>query len=306
MNTTRKMKFEVTHLITSSFVHRASLVLGVTILTCSAVPVALPLAQAATIVPDVWYSATSSGIPVTGGVQFTTNDGTADAVRHVLTYFTSASLSNVGDSVSLSLKFSATFTGTPSTWGANLFGFGLYDSGGSRISANNLGATGGTGNPFSGYTGYRVAVRPRVTTTQSPFDGGLRVRTGTSATLGNNGAHTEVTGGGVGGIMGTARTFVSGTEYDVTYTITRTDASTLSISFGIGGLSGYSHTWSVASTYTTFDTFAITLSNQNIFDSITLTDVNISSNTFIPEPKTMAALLGLGVLMIAIGIRRAW
>jgi hypothetical protein len=266
--------------------------------------VALPLAQATTIVPEVWYSATSPGTPVTDGVQFTTNDGTADTVRHVLTYFTPASLSNVGDSVSMSLKFSATFTGTPSTWGANLFGFGLYDSGGSRISADGLGGTGGSGSPFSGYTGYRVAVRPRVNTAQSPFDGGLRARTGDSATLGNNGAHTEVTGGGAGGTTGTARTFVSGIEYNITWTITRTDANSLSILFEVGGLSGYSHTWSVASTYITFDTFAITLSNQNIFDSITLTDVSITSNSVIPEPKTAAVLLGLGVLAIGAGLRR--
>jgi PEP-CTERM motif. len=261
--------------------------------------VAVSLSQAATIVPETWYSSHSGGTTVGDGVQFATNEGTS--VRHILTYFTPTTLSNVGDSVNVSLTFSAQFTTDPASNNTN-FGFSLYNSDGNRISADDLGSSSST---FNSYRGYRVNMRTKpANASQAALL--LRTRSGNNDILGSSTAHPvlieEVQNGGSSG-----SNLVSGNQYDVEYTITRTGADELGISFTITGmgLSNYSYSWTVASTTdgftTTFDTFAITLASQSIFESITLKNVTVST---IPEPGAAAALTGLGALGLVACRRR--
>lgn len=149
-------------------------------------------------------------------------------------------------------------------------------------------------------------MRPATDTGKSdPFE--LRARSGTANTLANTTtAHATLIG--TGGTSSTDSALVSGTQYNVTYSITRTGADTLSIAFSLtgSGVTGYSDSWTVASSsgafYTAFDTFALSLGNSNIFNSITLHDVSLSAS-IIPEPRSVAALLGLGALGLVAAMR---
>jgi len=235
--------------------------------------------------PNVWYSSHSAGTSEHGGVRFVTNKGAG--VRHVLTYFKPVSLTLVGDSVTVSLTFAAEFASDPDSNGSN-FGFALYNSDGSRISADNLGPGTSTMPAFTDYRGYRVNMRTKpANASQVPLV--LRTRAVSHNALGNtNTAHPilkeEIQGGGSAG-----SNLVSGYPYNVQYTITRVSDEALDISFTVRGrgLANYSYTWTVDAISigftTTFDTFAITLASPKIFDSLMLTDVRVSSGAFIPE-----------------------
>lgn len=252
--------------------------------------VALPFARAATLVPNPWYSSHSPGVSEHGGVRFVTNEG--NGVRHVLTYFKPASLTLVGDSLSVSFTFSVQFDADPGSNSSN-FGFALYNSDGRRISADGHGA--GTSNmtAFTDYRGYRVNMRTKpANASQAPLV--LRTRAVSHNALGNTNAAHPILVEKVQGSGSAGSNLVSGYPYNVLYTITRVSDDALDISFTVRGrgLANYGYTWLVDATTigftTTFDTFAITLANEKIFDSITLTDVSITSGAFLPESSVAA------------------
>lgn len=263
------------------------------------------VSSAVTTEPTTWYSAGTAGTPVDGGgLQFVTNGDTTTGgggLQHILTYFSPASVANVGDSVGVSLTFSGVRIGSPTNVA---LGFAFYDSGGNQISANELGQQ--SGSTFNAYRGYRVSARPVTGAGAEPFE--LRGRTGNNNALANTGtAHATLIGTG-GDVLGAARGIESNTLYNVSYVLTRTDADTISVAFSIvgGTLAGYSETWTITGTeanplFDTFDTFAISLGSASNFSSLTLYDVSITS---IPEPKTAGALVGLGVLGLALIRRR--
>lgn len=246
--------------------------------------------------PETWYSAGPAGTAVEGGIQFATNTatGSVSTYQSILTYFQPAALTQVGDE----LKVTATFSGqlgTNSRDSERPLGFAFYNSEGSQISANDLGENGGGAyNPYSGY-------QTRMNTTargQSPLV--FRARTSASNALLNG--HTTLSGGNTGN---GSRLLEDDTIYTVSYSIARTDASTLLISFSMtGGNLGenYIGSLSVASGSagftTTFDTFAVTVQNQNIFDTLTIHDVTISGPA-IPESSTVALMLAGGVFALA-------
>lgn len=256
--------------------------------------------SAATIEPTTWYSAGTAGTPVVGdGLQFVTNGDTtstvgAGGIQHILTYFSPASIANVGDSIGISLTFRATGVSTTTSLGV---GFAFYDSGGNQISANGLGQNNAA---FSAYRGYRVAARPQTNAGGTPLE--LRGRTVNNTALANTTSHAYVIGSG-GETSVSQRNIASNTLYDVSYVLTRTAEDTIGVAFSLvgGSLAGYNGSWSIASTvenplFTTFDTFAISLNSASVFSTITLYDVSIAA---IPEPSTAAALVGLGALGLA-------
>ncbi|AHF90798.1 anchor protein [Opitutaceae bacterium TAV5] len=257
-------------------------------------------ADSATIEPTTWYYSGPSSAVTSGedGLTFTTK-ATADyptSIRHVLTYFTSTTLANSGDSLSVSLTFSGQLN-NPTNYA---FNFAFYDSGGSQIPENGLGQGSGSSSPFFNYTGYRVGIRAQASTTTQPFE--LRTRSVANAVLGSTSAHTGETAGG----PASSTALTSGASYNITYTITRIDPANLGISISVTGAGlgdNYNGSWTVASTYTTFDTFAITIGGASAFDSITLSDVVITT-TAIPEPSTVSVLLGAGGLIAALVFRR--
>lgn len=261
-------------------------------------------AHAGTLVPSTWYSAESAGAPTTDdGIKFTTNSG---GFQSMLTHFGPSDLATVGDTLSVSLQFSGEL-GTNSENSQYPFAFAFYNSGGNQISANELGQNGnrGTGDPspYNEYRGYRVDVNTARRPSQSPIR--LLGRSGEDIALASNNAHTSSFGG-----RGSApRTFISNSLYSVNYNITRTDSDTLKISFSVTGegltSTGdvaalvYTGEWDIVSSSagftTTFDTFAITLSGVNTFDSLTLYHVTISGPA-IPEPATVTALMATAAL----------
>jgi len=254
-------------------------------------------AQAATIEPTTWYSSGPADTPVEGGgLQFDTK--TSSGIQNILTYFDPVSLSAPGDSLNLSLTFSAKIhyaaTGTP-------FRFALYDSGGKQISDNGLGQN---NSAFNAYRGYRVGVGIKESSSDNAFE--LRPRSANETALGGGTSHPAALGGYTGA---TSSNLASDTLYNASYTITRTDANTLAISISItgGALSDYNGSWSVSSTsdpfYTTFDTAAIMMNSNGLFDSLTLYNVSITSTSSIPEPATVALLLG-GATLGFVGWRR--
>ncbi|MDR1280352.1 MAG: PEP-CTERM sorting domain-containing protein [Opitutaceae bacterium] len=263
-------------------------------------------ADAATTEPTTWYYSGPTSAVTSGedGVTFTTKattDYPSGSIRHVLTYFTPTILANAGDSLSVSQTFSGTFTNSPANYAFNL---AFYDSGGSQISQNGLSQNGGgasAGNPFNDYTGYRVGIRAQSHASTNPFE--LSARPGSNSVLGSTGAHTNPTTGGPAG----STALTSGTSYGITYTITRIDSGNLGISISVTGAGlgdNYRGSWTVASTYTTFDTFAITIGSAGSFDSITLSNVQITSNTTaVPEPSAVALFLGAGGLIAALAFR---
>jgi hypothetical protein len=136
-------------------------------------------------------NAASAGLAYTGGSSPSltwTGGPTTYPQSYVVGYFPSASLANVGDSVTL------TYAITPSSTSAfaasdQLFRVGLYQSGGNRISAD----VAGTGDAaFNNYTGYRCSYSPRGTTGTSNT---MYQRTGASANLITAAAHSNVAGG---------------------------------------------------------------------------------------------------------------
>lgn len=288
--------------VTSSLSRKLSLCLSLgALLAAFVAPV---VSSAATIEPSTWYSAGTAGTPVdNGGLQFVTNGDTTTGgggLQHILTYFSPASIANVGDSVGVSMSFSGVRIGTP---GSVALGFAFYNSGGNQIAANELSQQNAA---FNAYRGYRVGTRPVTNVGDAPFE--LRARTGNSNALANTGtAHPTVIGGG-GEVLGTQRGIESNILYDLSYVITRTGENSLSVALSIvgGTLAGYSETWTITGTeanplFTDFDTFAITLGSANNFSSLTLYDVSITS---IPEPKTAGVLVGFGVLGLALLRRR--
>lgn len=257
------------------------------------------IGSSAVIVPDVWYSAGSAGVAQEeGAIRFATNENTAGTggIQHVLTYIEPVSLSNIGDSINVSLSFSAGSVGSVTT--GHILGFAFYDSGGSRISANGLGQN---NTLFSGYRGYRAATRT-LADSGRPFE--FRARSAGNNALGNTGT-AHATSFGTSG-PSTSVKFLADTLYHVDYGLTRT-ADGLDITFEItgGSLASYVGSWSVASTdsafYTTFDTFAISLGSANVFSSLTISDVSI---TVVPEPATAATLLGVCAVALTLGARR--
>lgn len=241
----------------------------------------LPSAAAAPTVvkPTTWYSSGSAGTPVEGGgLQFATDGDTTQSgggIQHILAYFPPVTLTNVGDSITVSLAFSGVRIGTPTSINV---GFGLYDSGGKRISSNGRGQQ----HPaFHSYRGHRVGMRLVSAAREKPFD--LRARTGDSAVLANTDtAHPLVLGTG-GKVLGAARGVESHIRYDVTYAITRTGADTLDVAFSVvgGSLAGYSETWTVSDfgghPLLTYDTFAISLRSAKILSSLILHGVTITT-----------------------------
>lgn len=286
----------ITNTLHQSTIRHAFLLPGILLGLAAA---SLP-ARAATIVPDTWYSTGSAGTPAQGGgVEFVTNVGSG--LQSILTYFEPASLSNIGDSLSVSLTFSAQFdTMSNSEYPLS---FGFFDSGGTQIAANNLGANGGTPSAFDAYHGYRVAMNT-FSRNQSPIR--LQARSGTGPALPSGIAYESLGNGGTSG----KATLEADTLYNMTYTITRKDANTLDVTFSFTGgnaPAGYNGSWSVASTSngftTSFDTFAVMLQSAGTFDTLTFHNVSITTPDAIPEPSTVA-VMGMGGLMLMAGLRR--
>lgn len=265
----------------------------------------------ANALPDsaAWYYSRGSSYVTTpssgGSMTLDANTGGTGFIN-LLTYFTPAgspvSLA-VGESLTAAFSFSLTHqSGVTVANAKERLRFGFYDSSGVRISSDG---TGGSGAAMfnTGYKGYTAYLNTK-TSTEAPL--ALYTRNGGNNNLGNTGAaHSEI-GTRQGGVD-TANSLADNVSYTGTYTITRTGDNELSITMSLvgGALDGFSGSWTTSAAYTAFDTFALVVGSGQTYDSITLNGLSITYNSnTIPEPSALALLIGAGILIAAVNLRR--
>lgn len=229
-----------------------------------------------------WYGSNTTLTAETGAMTLGTSNGTA----MVTGYFTDSGTVSLTEGMSITLSFSFTLTGANSTSG--FFRFGLFDSGGNRLTAQDQGAA---NSLFNYYTGYATLTDINTTTNRNI---GLGMRNN----LPNNGLLNSVTPYTTFGSSGAPFTLQNDTQYTSTFTLTNTGSGIeITQTFTGGSLSGITRTQTDSSTtYTTFDTAAIIIQGSAA-STITFSQISV---TMIPEPSTAillgAALVGVGIL----------
>lgn len=238
-----------------------------------------------------WYSANNAADANISGNAMTFANITNTAASGALAYFTTAgsyvSLANEGDSITMSFDYQyATYAANTSDG----FKFGLYGSGGTRVTVNSNTFNGQSGfSNWSGYfttylfgTNYKSAgggIDGRRPTNQQSIFGGLSIY-----------SLTNINPSNIDNVTNEWRT--------ASMTLTRTN-STIVISSSVAG-QAFGATETNATLWTNFDSIAI--GSTAIIDSLSIRNVQVSYT--IPEPTTVA-LLGLsGIALVAYRLRR--
>lgn len=225
-----------------------------------------------------WFSSgAASNLTATTGSM--THAGTGS---HSIAYFTDqgspVTLQNNGDF--LSVSFSITFDGTIT--GSNFFRFGLWNSGGSRISADGQAASNAVYEDYTGYgffgraNGESSSLRKR-----QIDDPSLLASFGTYDNLQFSSAFDAIVGN---------------TPYNAELIVTRV-GDNLSLDFS---MNDYSLTVTDTSPLSySFDSLGF-LVGTGMGDGYTLSQVTVA----IPEPRTAAAVFGLFSLLGVLALRR--
>lgn len=215
--------------------------------------------------------------------------GTTNTLTQAVSYFSPGG-SPIALSIGDTLTASFTLSGTNIANAADTLRIGLYNSGGNRVSADTSGIADAA---FNSYTGYGLWANMGTGTNTTD----LVRRTGTSSTLFAGGAHPNIVGSTA--TLG----YAADTTYTLTFEIEYTSASSVSLTFTDS--KGYSKTATdTVGLFTSFDTFALFLSNGGAVTDYTVDNIFISTTAAIPEPSTYAALIGAGVLGLAAWRRR--
>lgn len=226
-----------------------------------------------------WYTAYAST-----GISDSTGDLVSANNRHTLAYFTgsgSPQLLNVGDSIAVNFTF---LLDTPLTITTG-FRVGLFNSGGTRISGDNAGASATEFLDYSGYAAFfnlQAATAMRLEERSSGI-GSKLIHSGDSYT-----DHT--------GDVGTGTTFVSDQVYSAVLSLLRTESG-VQISASVEGETGYSALYedTTGSIETAFDTFVIFASSTAV-SGYTLKRVDVAYS-----PVTGGAAPGAAILTLTVG-----
>jgi PEP-CTERM motif len=247
---------------------------------------------------SAWYANSSSTLTATTSTM-TGTDGTGSA--EWLTYFTpsTAQTLNVGDTLQVALTFNlGTVAAENTSRGVRI---GLLDfSNGTRLTADSYSTGSGTGAPGANVTGYMLNMNMGTTFgINGPLQTMARSTTSDVNLMGASGDYTAVgsNGGGSTGDPG----FADGTSYTLTFSVTRTSASSVDITtaFSGGSLNIANTVTDSTYNYTGFDTFAIRPSgNASGAATWNFTEMKVDYITPVPEPTTFA-LAGLGMLGLA-------
>jgi hypothetical protein len=190
-------------------------------------------------------------------------------------YFSAQSLANDGDSITLS------FTVTPldASATAQSFRFGLFNSGGTQVLHNLVGANSNSGFlDTMGYFSVWNQGNSANATLYARIEG--NANPASSNAPGAAVIYTDPTG---------SVTLTQGTTYDMTFTIARDSATQYSLTSSIGSAVISATTTTINAT--SFDTVAF-MNTPTGIDSFAFSNLQVE---IVPEPATML-LLGLGSL----------
>lgn len=230
-----------------------------------------------------WFtSGSAANLTATNGSM--THAGTGS---HSIAYFTNpgspVTLQNNGDFISVS--FTITFDGTIT--GSNFFRFGLWNSGGSRISADGQAASNVVYEDYTGYgffgraNGESSSLRkrqiddPSLLATFGTYDN-LQFSSAFDAIVGNSAYNAELVVTRVDNNLALDFSMVDSALNE--FSLTVTDTSPLSYSFDSLGF----------------------LVGTGMGDGYTLSQVTVA----IPEPRTAAVLMGLFSLLGVLAVKR--
>jgi hypothetical protein len=251
-----------------------------------------------------WFaSSAATNLTVASGALSLT---TGASGTHALAYFTSSgSPVTLGIGESLSLTFDITLAGPTSVVGG--LRIGLFNSGGTRISADGGGAS---NTAYTDDSGYMATVAP-VGSATSPFNNTLRVydgrlTTGSTALLASTSNPPYATVLLSGNVAN--KNFNAANVYNAIYTLSRTSATEMSISLSYTGIFSSDLSASTisittvdnASIATSFDTVAF-YSHSGATSALTLDNVVVS---YVPEPSATAALTAACALGFVAARRR--
>ncbi len=208
---------------------------------------------------------------------------------------------NVGDTLTYTVTFSI-----DSPIGASASGlrFGLFNSNGSRINADNLGQSNAT---YANYTGYSSAFGSNSASSNS-LTSSLWERSNSNNSLINvSGAFNTAPGTGSTGSTNTSTTpaMAADTNYTMKLTLNYVSAGNIQVSSLLTGGAlpggGISRSYTDATPYTSFDTVVL-FSTSSMSTSMTFDSMNI---TVVPEPSVAGLLLGaVGLFLIVRKSRR--
>jgi len=219
-------------------------------------------------------------------LKFTSGSTTTGGFDYFLGTFSSTTLANAGDT--LTLNFTVTTNNVSSTVAGQALRFGLFNVGSATTGSHTP-----TANSFNAATGYRVDYGP----TNNAADG-IRERTSTNDNLFATGTSPLLSGQNPNDFT---FLFLDNTTYSGSFKLELLTGSQVKITAEIGG-NAYSVT-DTASAFTTFNAFSFFVVNDNSDPyqaSLDFTQLSVSS---VPEPMISCLALG-GFAVVLAGIRR--
>lgn len=267
-------------------------------------------AQAQTVLlNDTFTDSTVTGQSLTGSADwfFPTQGGSVSAATNAMVitdggavapvaYFTSTSLANLGDKVTLSFDFS--FSAYANS--ADSFRFGLFNSqalpGATKFATSTPGANLPLAQPteFGMYDGYATFANLGGGTMvlKEEFSGGGATNTLFSAT------------GTLGSPSAGPITLTGGQNYTAFFSIERTvTGNTLTTSIG-GFTVSATDVLSLKDTFDTVGFFTTSAAIPGTGGKLTLDNINVTAVTAVPEPSTYAMFIAGGLALLGAARRR--
>lgn len=239
-----------------------------------------------------WFSGRASDtlIADTGSMTLTPTVNSNFALAYFTPGGSPISLS-VGETLTLSVSFEGTLTGNTSATGVR---FGIFNSGGSRISADNQGTDNAVYANYTGYAG--VFGRNNSLNTEVSSNTWERTNLPSNALIGTASVWTVPTP------LVTDNSLASATTYTLMMTVDYISLTNMTVTSTLSGgdLSGVTTTYVDASPVANFDTLAL-WAGANPFTEIAFSSVNL---TVVPEPA-VGALFGLGLVFLALRRRKS-